>query len=125
MERQGSGRRMHIPSAVRRKVMNEGRCAYCGEDYYPLTVDHIVPVSQGGTNDRANLTAACWPCNFEKLDMTPDQWRSWRLARGLEWPRPNPTRWIIEILEREMPDYLAEMRQQKAQSFDKQSRTKP
>lgn len=27
------------------------------------TVDHKIPVSQGGTNDLENLTTACIPCN--------------------------------------------------------------
>ena len=30
------------------------------------TVDHVVPASEGGTNDMTNLVAACWPCNRQK-----------------------------------------------------------
>jgi 5-methylcytosine-specific restriction endonuclease McrA len=114
LERQESGKTKHMRARVRREVLTEGRCAYCGEDFYPLTVDHIIPVSQGGTSDRSNLTAACWPCNYEKLDRTPEQWRSLRRARGLEWPPVSKTKWIIDILKQEMPTYLAEMRQANA-----------
>lgn len=31
-----------------------------------LTVDHIVPLSQGGTNDHSNLQVLCRPCNSAK-----------------------------------------------------------
>ena len=78
--------RAYIVAAVRRDVLNEGRCAYCGETFFPLTVDHIIPSSRGGTNSRSNLTAACWPCNSEKLDFTPEEWKAWRLENGHPWP---------------------------------------
>lgn len=31
--------------------------------YTATQVDHVVPVSKGGTNDPGNLRAACAPCN--------------------------------------------------------------
>lgn len=67
-----------IPEAVRRDVLATGRCAYCMMAFPPeeLTVDHIVPVSQGGTRWRSNLAPACWPCNWSKSDRTPEQWYS-------------------------------------------------
>jgi rubredoxin len=49
-----------------------GRCAICrsklGAD---RQVDHIVPLSKGGTNDRANLQWACATCNLEKRAHDP------------------------------------------------------
>jgi hypothetical protein len=43
-------------------------CAYCGRrpPEVALHVDHIVPIARGGTNDDANLTAACSDCNQGK-----------------------------------------------------------
>lgn len=41
------------------------RCVECGARN-DLTVDHIVPVSKGGTDDRANLQTMCRPCNSRK-----------------------------------------------------------
>jgi len=35
-------------------------CAYCGAA--ATTVDHVIPRSEGGTHDPANLAACCWPC---------------------------------------------------------------
>lgn len=39
-----------------------------GKDYYPdaPTIDHMVPVSKGGTNDESNLQTAHWSCNSIK-----------------------------------------------------------
>lgn len=41
-----------------------GKCSECPAD--ADTVDHIVPVSKGGTNDLGNLRAMCRPCNSKK-----------------------------------------------------------
>jgi 5-methylcytosine-specific restriction endonuclease McrA len=45
------------------------RCFYCGEP--ATTVDHLRPVSRGGTDDKSNLVAACSDCNGSKGDRTP------------------------------------------------------
>ena len=44
------------------------RCVYCGANGpgTKLHVDHVVPVSAGGGNDRANLVTACGDCNSGK-----------------------------------------------------------
>lgn len=46
-------------------------CNYCGvalsdEPHLLLEVDHIVPVSKGGTSTEANLQTLCWRCNRAK-----------------------------------------------------------
>jgi len=41
-------------------------CSYCGAP--GGTVDHIIPVSKGGTSEWHNLTAACGFCNSSKRD---------------------------------------------------------
>lgn len=40
-------------------------CIYCGEAK-PLTRDHDVPLTRGGTDDIANLLPACKSCNSRK-----------------------------------------------------------
>lgn len=48
------------------------RCHYCGRRAGPdvtLQLDHRIPVSAGGTNDRSNLVPACTACNQGKSDV--------------------------------------------------------
>lgn len=50
-------------------VESEQVCRNCGttETYAnPLTTDHIVPRSRGGSNDRENLQCLCRRCNSAK-----------------------------------------------------------
>lgn len=51
------------------------RCRYCGVTTASeeLTVDHIIPVSKGGSDDLANLVTSCIPCNRGKSDRTLDE----------------------------------------------------
>ena len=35
------------------------------------TVDHLIPVSKGGSNDLTNLVLCCKQCNGEKADRMP------------------------------------------------------
>lgn len=63
-------------------------CAYCGlpmsKRRYPwhpervATLDHVLPVSRGGRNQRGNLVAACFGCNQAKGAMTGDEFRATR-----------------------------------------------
>ncbi len=49
-------------------------CHYCGYGFddtnfvYQVTVDHIVPISEGGSDDLTNLVLACRQCNGKKKD---------------------------------------------------------
>lgn len=48
-----------------------GKCFYCEEWLHVgWHVDHLIPLSRGGTNDMDNVTASCKACNSEKRDMT-------------------------------------------------------
>ncbi|MBM3212518.1 HNH endonuclease [Candidatus Poribacteria bacterium] len=44
------------------------RCQYCGKEFPPnfLTLDHVLPVSQGGKTQWDNVVAACRTCNTKK-----------------------------------------------------------
>lgn len=44
-------------------------CVYCGaavEDGATLTLDHVHPVSRGGSNDATNLVTCCSRCNSSR-----------------------------------------------------------
>lgn len=63
---------------------HEGRCAYCAEvPEEGLTVDHVVPLSRGGTNTIGNLLPACGRCNRSKGARLLVEWRHSRVGAGL------------------------------------------
>lgn len=43
------------------------QCANCKSDKN-LSIDHIIPIKKGGTNDRSNLQILCRSCNSKKRD---------------------------------------------------------
>mgnify|MGYP001355667372 FL=1 len=51
-----------------------GVCTYCGTSDGPFDLDHIYPVSRGGSNEPSNLTLACASCNRSKGARTLREW---------------------------------------------------
>lgn len=66
--------RKRIREEARRLYLSElsdkqsGRCVYCGIVPDIKTIDHIIPLISGGTNDKKNLVMACDKCNSRKSD---------------------------------------------------------
>lgn len=66
----------YVSDAVRQLVRERAdeRCEYClsAQRYVMgvLEVDHIKPVSRGGSDDETNLSLACPLCNNHKNDQT-------------------------------------------------------
>ena len=54
-----------LTAADVRAVDAAGACAICGSPDQP-SIDHVVPLSRGGPNTRANLQRLCLPCNQKK-----------------------------------------------------------
>ena len=54
-------------SKIRERILiRDGYCCqYCGSED-ATTVDHMLPISKGGTDDPDNLVAACTRCNYSK-----------------------------------------------------------
>lgn len=48
------------------------------------TLDHVIPLSRGGTHDMANLRCCCRACNAGKSNRTPEEYAKIRARR------PNP-----------------------------------
>jgi 5-methylcytosine-specific restriction endonuclease McrA len=69
-------RRMKLPCS-RRGVLARDRetCQYCGSQpgRSSLTVDHVLPKSQGGLTLWDNVVTACRECNHRKGGRTPEQ----------------------------------------------------
>jgi 5-methylcytosine-specific restriction endonuclease McrA len=73
------------PARVAELLVAE-RCHYCatmlvhgkrkkGDPYEPrrVTIDHLLPLSRGGTNASKNLVASCARCNFRKNVKTAEE----------------------------------------------------
>ena len=59
----------------RMMVAQESRCAACKADLtLGYHVDHVMPLSKGGTNWPCNLQLLCPSCNHRKGRKTPDHW---------------------------------------------------
>lgn len=73
-------KRTPIPAKLRIELLNESAryvkeldkmipsCAFCGAaaNESKMHIDHILPVSKGGTNDKDNLQVLCATCNLQK-----------------------------------------------------------
>ncbi len=72
------GIRTAWPAGLRESLSREqrGRCVYCRAKLRISHIDHIVPVAQGGTNDKANLQLLCAGCNLRKSDRNDTEFRA-------------------------------------------------
>jgi len=61
----------------RKLILEQGQyiCHYCNG--IADTADHIIPVSQGGTNELSNLLPACRSCNSTRQDRTMVRLKYW------------------------------------------------
>ena len=44
----------------------QNKCVYCGKESEMLTMDHFVPLAEGGTHTKENVVPACRSCNSSK-----------------------------------------------------------
>lgn len=77
--------RRYIPIIHKRNVVRFSRtnaflrdqhsCQYCGRKRarHELTLDHVIPVVQGGTKSWENIVTACIQCNQRKGGRTPHE----------------------------------------------------
>lgn len=67
---------MPVSRRLRYEILrrDDHACRYCGgrAPDVPLTVDHVLPIALGGSDDPSNLAAACRDCNAGKSSVAPD-----------------------------------------------------
>lgn len=68
------------PTQIAARIAYYGhRCAYCRGPYEDI--DHVIPLSRGGSNWPANLRPACKRCNNDKRAKLPSEWDIQRRAQ--------------------------------------------
>jgi 5-methylcytosine-specific restriction endonuclease McrA len=74
-------------------LRDNNQCQYCGTSRGPMTVDHIIPKTMGGTDSWENLVCACPRCNNKKGNRTPEQ-------AGMKLPRKPSRPSYITFIQR-------------------------
>jgi 5-methylcytosine-specific restriction endonuclease McrA len=66
--------RFTVPLSRRTLINRDNHtCQFCGDTESPLTIDHVVPRSRGGTTSWENCVTACLRCNHRKGNRTPEE----------------------------------------------------
>lgn len=102
-----------ISPKLRNEILerNGFTCQQCGsgagdpDPYNPgrkvrLHVDHIIPLAQGGTNDRDNLRALCSTCNQGKSNIQPPSEGTLNILARLRKAPRNVQREVYEALQK-------------------------
>ena len=65
---------------------DRNRCQYCGKSFptSELSLDHVVPRSQGGGTSWTNIVCCCVACNVRKGGRTPAQARMRLITRPVK-----------------------------------------
>ncbi|KIA72729.1 hypothetical protein ANMWB30_24970 [Arthrobacter sp. MWB30] len=68
----------NVSPATREQILRmDTLCVWCRKEA-STTIDHVHPLSRGGTNNQLNLVGACEPCNTVKADFLPSE-LGWKL----------------------------------------------
>lgn len=107
------GERKNISAAIRFKVLKRDKftCQYCGRSGIELEIDHIVPVSKGGTNDIGNLITACKECNRGKSDTSV-------LPEGYMLVRESKSRRVQLLIRPSIYEGIKEIAKKKGKSIN-------
>lgn len=56
------------------------KCFYCEKP--SETMEHVIPLSRGGSHGIGNLVPCCGSCNYSKAGRTVMEWRLWKKRLG-------------------------------------------
>lgn len=70
---------------------DSNRCQYCGKKFptNELSLDHVIPRSQGGRSTWENIVCCCIKCNVRKGGRTPEQARMHLISKPVK-PKRSP-----------------------------------
>lgn len=73
---------LYTADDVASMLMDQGcKCALCQSQIggeLRFHVDHVIPLSRGGSNWPSNLQLLCVPCNLSKADKTPEEYAAYK-----------------------------------------------
>ena len=113
--------RINWPKGLKNELMRRQNriCTYCGfrRIATSMDIDHMMPVSRGGSNDKSNLQVICRKCNLRKGQMTDSEFRQRYAALGVPSTAMTPPTQRIsqeafsrETRNTEQPDSLREFK---------------
>lgn len=96
IEREKKKARKLRDSAWWKKKKSTGKCHYCGQSFKPaeLTMDHIIPLSRGGSSEKSNIVACCKECNSKKKYYLPHEWQEY--LDGLKESAATPSQGTVQ-----------------------------
>ncbi len=70
---------------------DSSKCQYCGRKFSTteLSLDHVLPKSQGGKSSWENIVCCCVKCNVKKGGRTPDQAKMHLITKPVK-PKRSP-----------------------------------
>jgi hypothetical protein len=68
---QGNFTTADVDALIKRQ---KGKCYWCKRPYGEYHIDHVWPLSKGGSNCASNIVISCVPCNRTKKAKTPMEW---------------------------------------------------
>src|SRR2546423_2941722 len=85
------GSTLAIPPRRNIFARDNNQCQFCGKKFptSELSLDHVVPRSQGGGSTWENIVCACVACNVKKGGRTPRE-AGMHLIRKPEKPKRSP-----------------------------------
>jgi len=66
----------HTPEQIQEQYNRQrGHCYYCRKNVAlnEYHLDHVIPLSRGGSNDISNIVVSCAACNLSKRDKLPHE----------------------------------------------------
>jgi len=81
-------------------------CRYCGRYAPGGEVDHVIPLSRGGTDALDNLAWACAACNGSKGSKTVDEWEGARQPAPTVGTLPYTVEELADMTDEEQAEIL-------------------